>query len=770
MNFFKSNKKKRISIYTLLILITCSMFFLLMSCTSEESSISVVSFKTVDASYEYDEVLTFAVKIKNPKNYKVTSATINSKAYPVLCDDERYDTFYVTDNELKFTSATNTYTLSALNYIVNDNNNPKSETLQTDIKCYVKLSVQTVPDVTVTSWSVKSSSGEGNFYCGESVDITLNLNNPKGYSLDRVQVVISSKKTGEELANNTIPLFEKNMSSDNTVATFTLENLPSLSGVQNEDIDINIKRIFYTKNYQLINSSANCEIKTVNLQKRAIEILSFKIDNFKEETIFKDINNRVYTDDKSQINLKIEISNPSDLKITQVIINKTAYKNITVKRNNYMHIDTIEVAVSTPSTETEGAIKIKKLELNGIRYNDKTAAELEVPVAHQEEILVYDKIINNASDLLDLKINNGVIKGSYILAADLNLSDSNHHGFFSDYTFDGLLEGNGHTISFTSDANYSTKPLFKEIGENGVIKNCRITAGTFNNTNVLASSNKGTILNVDVSAFVCLNVSSIITSSIILTTDKEKKNTAFDKLGGLVGVNYGTISDIIVNERFELTGNTKTSNTYEISAITNRNYGNINRVVNNCTSVKTKVYKDDFTHSLFYLTAKENYGTISSMVYTLSDTSLPSFVPKIVTDSRIIGEEAKFYNVFINTSYLEKVIKADEDTYGKIDWSNSESIRAKLNELQNNLRTMSEYYAKGKDVADFVDEYEKCYLFTFNQDACAFAYATPKELGLSSDSASQISFYSNLGFQSGGTDRFWRYDSGRITFNFQINN
>lgn len=119
---------------------------------------------------------------------------------------------------------------------------------------------------------------------------------------------------------------------------------------------------------------------------------------------------------------------------------------------------------------------------------------------------------------------------------------------FSDVTFGGdgpTLEGNGHTVSFEAA---SSAALFDAVGYNSTVRNLRVRGEASSVTEpvdgLLARENFGTIESVCVMG----SLSSAFVESFANIDSKESEVV----LGGIVGANYGTISNAYSNARVSL--------------------------------------------------------------------------------------------------------------------------------------------------------------------------------------------------------------------------
>lgn len=98
--------------------------------------------------------------------------------------------------------------------------------------------------------------------------------------------------------------------------------------------------------------------------------------------------------------------------------------------------------------------------------------------------------ISSVSDLESIPSDN---KGQYyVLTQDITISQSDW--YFSFISFNGVLDGQGHSIIFDNPSS----SLFTDIGEEGVIQNLQLK-GTLSNKSPLGTTMKGAVLNVSTS-------------------------------------------------------------------------------------------------------------------------------------------------------------------------------------------------------------------------------------------------------------------------------
>ncbi len=163
--------------------------------------------------------------------------------------------------------------------------------------------------------------------------------------------------------------------------------------------------------------------------------------------------------------------------------------------------------------------------------------------------------IRTAEELAAIGTDKETLSGSYILMNDLTLDDWVPIGrmdYDGETPFDGMLDGNGHTItinSFSTDTdNTACVGLFGLIGEKGVVKNLRIT-GKLTYTDRLDFLYIGAFAGVNMGLITCCVSSVDLTCEYIKSDAKTKTKTnrlfVYEKgqFGGCVtGVNFGNIT------------------------------------------------------------------------------------------------------------------------------------------------------------------------------------------------------------------------------------
>lgn len=729
-------------IYYLIFIVLTLFMICLTSCSQKNSdTIEVKSFSTEKEYYDYKEVITFAIRFENEKNYVINAVEINKKTYPVICSDQDYSLVYVTNENLVFTIGNENYSLTSFTYTKTKDNKDSLVTEKCSFKCYVVHSLIVTDDIKLKEYTLTSSSEDGKHYINEKASVVMTLENDNAYEVSKVDVEFVGTSDNEFV--QTIVLFAKNAENDFTRYKFDIE-LPEKA----DTYSFSIKQVYYTKNSRL----TVCEFKeagkaSIEILKREVEVMALEIDKTNNsDNVFVDVNGETYTDAKNAVNLKIKLRNQSAVKIKSVIINGQEYiiKDTMISTNTVSKVSTIKVGIKLSAAATTGKLSSYQIELQSIRFYDKTSNQLTMPVKNNIKLNVYDKIINKASDLAFMKYDETTktISGNYILNDDIVVSKADKGKFFEGYVFNGLLEGNGHSISFSSDMGKIEKPLFEKISDVGTIKNLNIKLGVFYNSNVFANYNSGTLKNIESSVSILHNPLSTQVQNI---------------RGGLVGTNDGNILDILLKGNIEITGSNINNIAYGFSLIADTNNGNINRVVNNIYSIKAG---SAMGNCLLFLTSRANNGTINAIVYTFQNVDLDKVKPvMLVTDSLEVGDKAVFSDVFLSSAFVEKVGLKNEL---KLDYSSKWWQTVNIF-VKNAADTVKSWFTGDSGTVEYN------YWVTFNQDKCEVEIVTPTELGYTTSKEHAIAFYSSLLFASGGYDNFWQYNTGQIHFNYLLN-
>jgi len=161
------------------------------------------------------------------------------------------------------------------------------------------------------------------------------------------------------------------------------------------------------------------------------------------------------------------------------------------------------------------------------------------------------KEIHSVEELKAISANEQSMEGSYILMNDLMVENWTPIGGLDgdeNKGFEGILDGNGHTItiqSFDMQLDNSRVGLFGFIAEKGVVKNLRI-AGKVSYTGGQKILYIGGIAGFNKGLITCCVSSIDLTGDFAKTEHKKKVKTQFGYEtgqygGGIAGINLGTI-------------------------------------------------------------------------------------------------------------------------------------------------------------------------------------------------------------------------------------
>lgn len=199
-------------------------------------------------------------------------------------------------------------------------------------------------------------------------------------------------------------------------------------------------------------------------------------------------------------------------------------------------------------------------------------------------------------------------------------------------TFNGVFEGNGHTIDIKNDENYqSNTGIFFKIGENGVVKDLVVRgeiSGVKASTGALCNFNYGLVENVETigtsyhASNGCNNGVSLMTTFNEETGEIEKDFGTVGMLatlekggaGGISGTNYGTIKNCINKMMIKAT--------IGAGSMAGINYGTIINCFNrgaigttgNYSVNSSQIRDPEFDFSYFGGIAGANFGKIHQCV------------------------------------------------------------------------------------------------------------------------------------------------------------
>lgn len=266
---------------------------------------------------------------------------------------------------------------------------------------------------------------------------------------------------------------------------------------------------------------------------------------------------------------------------------------------------------------------------------------------------VYDKGIYTKADLEAVRSN---LNMNYILMADIDgqgkIESIAHYSSSSTNHFQGIFEGNGHTIynfsaAYNGNLTAGNSSLFGQIGTNGVVRNLNIIKVAVVNriAGGLATVNRGLIENVFVQVHFNVN----------RTTDEN------NPMGGVVAKNYGTIRNTIAVVSLEpgiaskniggIAG--RTYNFNGISSLTENNYAITSLgVVEEAVPTNEGGGPAAGTHinNATFATLEAFYAEANLEVFNASWQFIPGFYPVFKEHSFSYEFAQDYQEAFIGTS------------------------------------------------------------------------------------------------------------------------
>lgn len=689
----KISRKIICSILVILCLALCS-------CETSTSNIKVNSFTSSVSTYEIGDLLEFEVDIKNIHQYTIISFTINDFTYEAPESANSYDVYVLSDINNVF-DGTIRFTLKELVYektVDSLNSIPEYYTEYFNETITVKETINTGNDISIISISTDSIIA----YTAEESKIYIEIDNPKNYVVNVITLSYISIDGENENTIFSTNISESNFVYANDYSKFIIyENLPRYEG----DYQIELSSIKYVKNTEMLTAAFDITTQ-IEIIGRTIDFLSVSVTNL--NTFEKTLADEYAIDVNTTIEIEVELKN-DDYKVpTYININSTKYsieKYGSVKilsKGTYITIEVMPTDVATNEVYYQDII------VDSIIFEDNTMVVPTFVFEAEEEILVYDKIINTSSDLIDITpstVSDNTVSGTYLFAYKCNLYlDISELSFFAQgYNFDGFLDGNGSSIILSTTLEQA---LFQTIF--GTLQNFNFTIYS-KNTNILCETNQGTIKNNN------------FTISII-----HDNYTSKDKLGGLMNINDGTINDIKIMGVYSMALSVDSM----YSLICNQNNGTIVRVIDELTSV---VALDNNCYHMLHLTALENYGSINSVIHLFKNLKLDSgelYPALLVLDSENL-ENGTSTNLIVSDEILE---------YGTPD---NFFVNFIVNGIGFDYSLYTYYTYYDLDQITFVSS------TTVNSATSQTAYIE------------QLNFYITLGFNGNGTNCFW-------TFNYSI--
>lgn len=677
--------------------------FLGASCSSNSNSLSVTNFQADSTSYSEGDAIEFTLTLNNPNNYKISAAVINDKSYTITQSALSTKVFKVSDKDLTFSHSNYTYTLSKIVYSVDGE--VKELTVKNRSLVLTEKAVKT-EDIVVKNMTMKSLTNPDmkTFYQSDEIETTIELERK-----DNVRILYFYFTITDE--NDTTKTIKKAYNDDGKSKVYTISfTMPAMSGKTTVDLSDVDYVLGTNKKDKALNYKTSCDVMI-----QPLTLLNATVS--KTNGFSTDVNDYEYFDASSQVNLKIELSNPSNLPIQGIVICGQTFKLETseIAQNTQTKKVTINKKINLSAIKTTPT----KLSIDKIIFKDENNTELGMKAELTQDIYYYDKIISNAEDLKSMKVQNGVITGNYILARDITVSSNGEYNLFNDLIFAGKLEGNGHSIICTG----TTKPMFASIANVGVIQNTTLNISA-TSTEILCATNEGKVKNIKLSG-------------------KESVSTK-GETAILCYKNKGIVSDI--EFLTALDGN------YGIFSFIADNDGDISNVIVNPQNIKLG------KNSLSVMPAN-NTGTVSNIILRL--TKWFNNVTAYDYDSQNLLvlpiNDGSYSNIILNNDWLQKISEFNT----KIDGPQNSGagffigIIEQGKDLYNSLVSDKKYFSienyvlseKYKDVD--VTEYRATIVNNVGFDA---------------------SYYTTLGFAAYNTSNnsFWHYSGNEVTLNWSI--
>lgn len=571
-------------------LMTAFLGLVLASCTKSED-LSVVSFRATETSYSVGDTVEFTLTLNNPNNYDITTAVINGASYTVSANGISTRTYQISSSDLIYTTEIYKFTLSKIVY---EKDGSIEELEVKNQSVVVSENVTIGNDVIVDSVKLTSLTNEGSEYIYQNDSVKADIKLTKANNVKILYFYFDLIDENENI-ERVKKAYNDDGKSDNYSITFEMPKMTGKTKVQLSDIDYvkGTAKKEVTSTY-----STSC---TVMIQ--PLSLLNVSVS--RSSGFATDVNEQKYFDSSSNIDITIKLDNPSDVDVTGISVCGQQFNlsSKEISKNTLFNTITITKTINLSQISKFP----EKLTLDKISYKDGSKP-LNMNADLTEDIYYYDKVIRTANDLNDMTIKDGVITGRYILANDLVL-DNTAPSFFRNNSFDGTLEGNGHSIIIGS----TTRSLFATLGTNAVIQNVSLQIGSTNSA-FLCQTNSGTLRNIIVGG--TLELSKDGTGSVLC--DKNSGSiTNVEFVTNLVGnsstfslvkTNTGTISNVIVNpQEISLSSNT-------FSALPMENTGEVSNVVLALKIWYNGVSKDDVIIQNKLVVVKTSGGTYKNII------------------------------------------------------------------------------------------------------------------------------------------------------------
>lgn len=558
-------KKNKILPFVFLIL----SIFSLASCSSN-NEFKVNSFITAESSYNEGDEMSFVITLSNPSKFEITNCKINNNPYNVQAVGLTKEKYTIT-TDLKY-SKSSSYILNEITYVESDT--AKSLTLKK--KAIVTGSASEVQDIVVKDLSFKSisNSNSGKIYTNDKVEASVRIH--KNSKLDILKFYFTFTDSNGAQDTQAVGIIDDDKSE---VYTMNL-NFPSMVG----GVSAQVSRIEYVKgtNRKTTDKGATTQLVA---EVHSVSVLNATVSQ--KSALAKDVNDQSYFDSSSSIEISVTLSNNSDLPITEMQVSGiTVPVNEATDVTKYTQLHEWVIKKRINLQTEENPIKLK---LDSIAYSEGGSVVKINEVLFDEDYYYYNKIITKPKDFDSMKVEldeNGNptknIVGNYILSKDITLT-GNEAYLFKGYTFKGILELNGHSI--TSNV-LSENAMFDKLDNDAVVENGKINYATNKNA-AICEANYGLINNLQfinsvtgiavkdknhpetITSVVCkYNMNNGVISNI----DFQSFISGSDAYVTLVETNYGTMKNFVVNPLLETQTNNALSplpylNTGDVSSV-----------------------------------------------------------------------------------------------------------------------------------------------------------------------------------------------------------
>ena len=650
--------KNKKSIFFMLILMVLSLF-VITGCKKEDT-LEVLEFKSLKTSYYVGENIDFEINLNNPRNYEILNVEINNTSYVPLVSNNNYSLLSISDKNLIKTLDVNEYKLNSLTYAyTNEEGILENRKLETNKKCNVLTTIQKGNDLNVDFFEIDKEE----YYKNDNYEIKMNIKisdeiydsnfiiQPQVINYDLIKFnKDSSGNTKEEVAKTDYKLVstivlspELSLNNKELSLKFTANfTTGGTNFLEEGSYEIRLKSITYTtsenkgKSFEAKFDGIKQEFKIIPSE---VNVNSFVFNKINNEVLSKYTNilGELYAGYGDTINLNLQLiydAGLSDLnkELKSITLNNT--KISTFKTHSKTgSLETISFDIKL--TKSDSSTGIFECQINELEFSDGNKIIYtngsSITDASKNKITLYDDVLETESDINNMNTNNGVVTGKYILKNNITISKS-VTSLFNNKKFDGFLEGNGYNI-INNKAN-EDESMFSEITADSYIRNIGITSA-MNSTNLICSTNNGTLENVNV------NYSNILMAS------SNKSDSA------IIGVNNGTINNM------RITASYNGSYKGEINILTSENKGIIKNVIfGNLTFGINDLDKIDV-----YFVAGNNQKAISNVIIEFKNFKSQE---SLLKDN---------FNFHINTKDFSTTDKTETAPYVREELLNTDSYK-----------------------------------------------------------------------------------------------